>query len=242
MNTKLKCLLLDDELPGLTYLKMLCEQLPELEVVKAFDSPTVFIKEVSSLEFDFCILDIEMPELNGLQIADLLNGKPVIFATAYKEYAAEAFDLNALDYIRKPIKLDRLKQAIDKAKKYIGNFSIDQNNKQYVQLNTNKGKAILFLDKIAYVKTSEKDSRDKVVRLFDGEEFIIKNINFNKLIEILPSNDFCRINKKEILSIKAVQVFSFDEIITNLVLEQGKKIKLSLSENFRSEFVQKFKI
>lgn len=235
-------MLLDDELPGLTYLKMLCEQLPELEVVKAFDNPTLFIQEVSSLEFDFCILDIEMPELNGLQIANLLNGKPVIFATAYKEYAAEAFDLNALDYIRKPITLDRLKQAIDKAKKYIGNFSMDQNNKQYVQLNTNKGKTILFFDKIAYIKTSEKDSRDKVVLLFDGEEFIIKNINFNKLIEILPSNDFCRINKKEILSIKAVQVFSFDEITTNLMLENGKKIKLSLSENFRTEFVQKIKI
>jgi DNA-binding LytR/AlgR family response regulator len=234
-------LLLDDELPGLTYLKMLCEQLPDLEVVKAFNDPSNFVKEASNLEFDFCILDIEMPEMNGLQIANLLNRKPIIFATAYKDYAAEAFDLNALDYIRKPIKIERLKQAIDKVKKQISTSS-DQRKKTYIQLNTNKGKAILFFDKIAYIKTSENESRDKVARLFDGEEFVLKNITFDKLTEFLPTSDFCRVNKKEILSIKAVQVFSFDEITTNLISEQGKNIKLSLNENYRNEFLQKVKI
>lgn len=241
MNTKLKCLLLDDELPGLTYLKMLCDQLPELEVVKAFNNPKIFLDELINLDFDLCILDIEMPEMNGLQVASLLNGKPVIFTTAYKEYAADAFDLNALDYIKKPIKIDRLKQAIEKAKKHIGN-SAYQNNRTFVQLTTNKGKAVLFFDKMAYIKTSENDSRDKVARLFNGEEYVLKNITFEKLTEFLPSCDFCRVNKKEIISIKAVQVFSFDEITTNLVSEKGKNIKLSLSDNYRNDFLQKVKI
>ena len=234
-------MLLDDELPGLTYLKMLCEQLPDLEVVKAFDNPTIFLKEVENLEFDFCILDIEMPQMNGLQVANLLNGKPVIFATAYKEYAAEAFDLNAMDYIRKPIKIDRLKQAVEKLRKHMGSSS-QSNHKTYIQLNTNKGKAILFFDKIAYIKTSENDSRDKVARLYDGEEFVLKNITFDKLTELLPCADFCRVNKKEMLSIRAVQVFSFDEITTHLISDQGKSIKISLSENYRNEFLQKVKI
>lgn len=233
-------MLLDDELPGLTYLKMLCEQLPDLEVIKAFDNPTVFLKELPNLDFDFCILDIEMPEINGLQIANLLNGKPIIFATAYKDYAAEAFDLNALDYIRKPITFERLKQAVDKAKKHFGS-STEVTHKTYFQLNTNKGKAILFFDKIAYIKTSENDSRDKVARLFDGEEFVLKNITFDKLNELLPPTDFCRINKQLILSIKSVQVFSFDEITCNLISDQGKNIKFSLSENYRNEFLQKVK-
>lgn len=234
-------MLLDDELPGLTYLKMLCEQLPDLEVVKAFNNPIVFINEASSLDFDFCILDIEMPEMNGLQIANLLNGKPVIFATAYKEFAAEAFDLNALDYIRKPIKIERLKQAVDKAKKHILSPT-GQNKKTFIQLNTNKGKAILSFDKIAYIKTSENDSRDKVAKLFEGEEFVLKNITFDKLTELLPSTNFCRVNKKVILSLKAVQIFSFDEITTNLITDQGKNIKIILSENYRNEFIQKVKI
>ncbi|RZS94859.1 LytR/AlgR family response regulator transcription factor [Cecembia calidifontis] len=241
MNTKLKCLLLDDELPGLTYLKMLCEQLPELEVVKAFNDPEIFLKEVPNLEFDFCILDIEMPYMNGLQIANLLAGKPVIFATAYKEFAAEAFDLNAADYIRKPIKLERLRQGIEKVSQILGK-SASVPERKFFQANTNKGKAVLFFEKIAYIRTSEVDSRDKVVTLVDGEEIVLKNVTFGKLLDSLPKKEFCRINKKEMLSLKAVQVFSFDEVITNLIDKNGKNLRLSLSENYRTEFIQKINI
>lgn len=240
MDTKLKCLLLDDELPGLTYLKMLCEQLETIEVVKAFNNSDNFIKESIGLDYDFCILDIEMPGMDGLQIANLLNGKPVIFATAYKEYAAEAFDLNAIDYIRKPVKLERLKQAIEKAQKILGNRS-STSRKKFIQLNTDKGKAILFFEKIALIQTSGVDSRDKIARLFDGEEFVLKNITFEKLIELLPTSEFCRINKKEIISLKAVQVFSFDEISSNLPNEAGKFLSFTLSENYRNQFLGKIR-
>lgn len=241
MNTKLKCLLLDDELLGLTYLKMLCEQIPELEIVKAFDSPVTFLKETANLDFDLCIIDVEMPDMNGLQVANLLKGKPVIFATAYKDYAAEAFDLNAIDYIRKPIKLERLQQAVQKAIGQIGSKE-QPKEKPFLQLNTDKGKAILFFDKIAYIKTSETDSRDKVAQLFNGEEFVLKNISFDKLLEVLPIADFCRINKKELIALKAVQVFSYDEITTNITLSSGKNLKLMLSENYRNDFLRKVAI
>jgi DNA-binding LytR/AlgR family response regulator len=220
---------------------MLCEQIPNLEVVKAFDNPIIFIEEVKKLEFDFCILDIEMPEINGLQIAQLLNNKRIIFATAFKDFAVDAFNVNAVDYIIKPIKIERLKQSINKVRSLIENTP-DLNQKKFIQLNTNKGKAIIFFENIAYIKTSENDSRDKVAKLFDGKEFVLKNINFEKLIELLPKNDFCRINKKEILSIKAVHVFNFDEITTNLTSNQGKVIVLNLNEIYRNEFLQKVKI
>ena len=91
----------------------MCEQIPDLEVVRAFNNPQVLLTEIENLDFDFCILDIEMPQLNGLQVAKLLKGKPVIFTTAYKEYAADAFDMDAVDYVQKPVKIERLHQAID---------------------------------------------------------------------------------------------------------------------------------
>ena len=82
------------------YLKMLCEGLPTLEVVKAFNSPVTFLAEAPNLQFDLCIMDIEMPGMNGLEVAQMLGGKPIIFTTAYKEYAAEAYDLDVVDYVR----------------------------------------------------------------------------------------------------------------------------------------------
>ncbi|MES1226066.1 MAG: response regulator, partial [Bacteroidota bacterium] len=141
MNTKLKCLLLDDELPGLTYLKILCEQIPTLEVVKTFNSPENLLLSLPDLDYDLCIMDIEMPGMDGLQLANLLRGKPVIFTTGYKEYAAEAFDLDAVDYVRKPIKKERLEQAVEKAIKRVNSGS---RAKSFIQLNTDKGKAIIF--------------------------------------------------------------------------------------------------
>src|SRR6187431_776666 len=112
MSTKIKCVLLDDEIPGLTYLKMLCQQIPELEVVKAYNDPQKLVHESANVDFDLCILDIEMPKLNGVQVASILKNKSVIFATAHREYAADAFDLDAVDFVQKPVTKERLLVAI----------------------------------------------------------------------------------------------------------------------------------
>lgn len=234
----MKCLLLDDELPGLAYLKMLCEQLPDLEVVKAFNNPEQFRKELPALDFDLCITDIEMPGMNGLQIAQLLPGKLVIFTTAYKEYAAEAFDVDAVDYVRKPVTRERLEQAITKAKNRLAG---KKKNRKFVQLNTDKGKALLFFDQLWYIKASEVDSRDKVALLADGTVLTLKNIPFEKLRKLLPENEFVRINKKEIIAVHTVQVFSYDEITTTMTDASGSQVKLVLGEVYRADFIGKLK-
>jgi len=236
LNTNLKCLLLDDELPGLTYLKMLCEQIPGLEVVKAFDNPEILLREISNLEFDFCILDIEMPQISGLQVANLLSGKPVIFATAYKEHAADAFDLNAIDYIRKPLTKERLEKAVSKVAKHVQSLS---QSKNYIQLNTDKGKAIVFFDQIMYIHTSDVDSRDKVIVLQDSSSLTAKNYTFNALLNMLPIAGFCQVNKREAIAIKAVAFFSNDEIRTKITLPTGKPLSVTLSDNFKNEFMKK---
>ena len=150
MNTKLKCLLLDDELPGLSYLKLLCEQIPELELVRAFNDPEVFLKEFPELDFDLCILDIEMPGISGIQLAAILKDKPVIFTTAYKDYATDAFDLNAIDYVVKPVKFERLKQAVNKA---IQRINPENRTEKHIRLNTDKGIAIFDTNQLVYVRT-----------------------------------------------------------------------------------------
>jgi DNA-binding LytR/AlgR family response regulator len=239
LNTKIKCLLLDDELPGLTYLKMLCEQIPELEIVKAFNDPQKLLDDVPKLDFDLCITDIEMPGIDGLTLANLLQDKLVIFTTAYKNYAAEAFNIDAVDYITKPVTKERLEKAIAKA---LERFNKPDTSKKFIHLNTDKGKTLLYFDQIQYIKTALIDSRDKEVHLLDGSLLMLKNINFDSLLNQLPKADFCRVNKKEIIAIKAVQFFNHNEITLSLHDKNGKPIVLVLSETYRSDFLSKVKI
>ena len=220
-------------------MKMLCEQISELEVVKAFNSPELLLAESAVLDFDLCILDIEMPHINGIQVANLLRGKPVIFTTAHKEYAAEAFDLDAVDFVRKPIQKERLQKAVQKA---INQIIDTQHSKKFIHLNTDKGKSLIFFDQICYIRVSTIDSRDKNVQLKDGAKIRLKNISFEKLQTVLPQNIFCRINKQEIIAIDIVQHFSFDQITSNILNEQNAPLTFYLSEVYRTSFLEKVKI
>jgi len=227
---------LDDELPGLTYLRMLCEQIPNLEVVKAFDDPEKFIEALGTLDYNVCILDIEMPKLNGLEVAKQIKNTPVIFTTAYKDYAAEAFDVNAVDYIRKPIQKDRLEQAIAKASIILNSPPKEKN---YAQFNTDKGKALLLFNEILYITSSDTDKRDKLVYLENEQRLTLKNISYEQLLAILPASKFCRVNKKDVIALKAVQFYSHEEIITKVIPKNAEPIKIPLNDTYRAEFKAK---
>lgn len=233
MDTKIKCLLLDDELPGLSFLKLICQEIPNLEVVKAFNNPELFLQEYPKLDFDLCILDIEMPFMNGLEIARQLDGKPVIFTTAYKEYALDAFEVNALDYIQKPVQKERLVKAVEKAAKFLGKLSEDK-SKQSFSVNTTKGKSIILFHELVYITISEIDSRDKIAFMRNGDKITLKNISFEKLITALPIDKFCRINKKDVIALDFVEHFTQDEIQLS-----GINSKLSLGDVYRYEFIRK---
>ena len=239
MTTKLKCLLLDDELPALSYIKILCEEIPNVEVVKVFNDSSKFLEAIPNLDFNICILDIQMPKYTGLEVAQHLKDKLIIFTTAYKEFAADAFDLNAVDYIRKPIQKNRFEIAIEKAKTILQNQA-EPELKQALW-NTDKGKTLLQFKDMLYIVASETDSRDKVVYLENGNKTTIKNTSFEQILATLPFHKFCRVNKKEIIALKTVIHFTADEIKTNILLKNGNPLNTSLSEVFRNDFKLKIK-
>jgi DNA-binding LytR/AlgR family response regulator len=232
MSTKLKCIILDDELPGLAYLKLLCEQIPELELVKVFNDPLQLLAESSTLDFDLCIIDIEMPALNGLDLARALAGKLVIFTTAYREYAADAFEVDAVDYIRKPFQKERLRHAVLKA---VDRLEQKRRN-DVAQFNTDLGRTILNFAEVAVIRTSENDSRDKKVLLTDGKTIVIKNTSFEQLISILPPGEFVRVNKQELIALRIVRSYTNSDVTSSLN-ESGKPIRFSLGEAYRASFL-----
>lgn len=238
MTTKLRCLLLDDELPGLAYLKMLCQQIDGLEIVKAFDNPEKLLAEIPSLAFDLLISDIEMPGVDGITVGQALRNKLVIFTTAYKEYAVDAFDLDAVDYLTKPIRIERLRQAVDKALDRFGKPEL----KKFATFNTDKGKSLLYFDSVALIATSASDSRDKEVLLTDGDSVLLKNISFTQLLQEFPETGFCRVNKKEVVALASVKFFTHNEITLLQPDKNGRSVIVSLNEKYRADFLAKIKI
>lgn len=218
---------------------MLCEQIPEVEIVKTFNNPEKLLAEIPNLDFDLLITDIEMPGIDGLHLASLLQDKMVVFCTAYKDYAADAFTIDAVDYITKPVKLERLQKTILKA---FERYNSATNAKRFIQLNTDKGKSLLYFNQILYIKTALVDSRDKTVLLTDGSLLNLKNINFDTLLKELPEAHFCRVNKKEIVALKAIKFFNHNEIVLHYLDENEKNSTLLLSETYRADFLRKIKI
>jgi two-component system LytT family response regulator len=235
-NKALRVVLLDDELLALGYLRSLCEGIPDLEVVKAFDNPVLFLSELDNLSFDFCISDIVMPNMSGLEVAEKLHPKPIIFTTAHNEYAADAFDIEAIDYLRKPVQRERLERAIEKVKSHI------EQTKSHAAwtVNTNKGKFTIRLSQIVSFSTDTYDRRDKLMLLENGDEFIVKNKSFDQLLQELEGISLIRISKSELISKEYIRGYHGDVVISKIRTKEGKHREFSLSENYRKSFVETF--
>lgn len=231
-----KCVIVDDELPGLAYLRTLCEDVPFIEVIKAYNDPVKFLNEANKLDFQLCILDIEMPVLSGLTLASRLDGKAIIFATAYKEYAAEAFELEAVDYITKPIRKERLEKALSRARNFLEG---SEKQDQFISLNSNKGKILLRFSDIGVITTAETDRRDKTVLLKSREEVVLKNISFEQLLGQLPASRFCQINRKTAIALDCVLSFTHDSVVTLIRDERDQVLVFSLSAQYRQKFREK---
>src|SRR5690606_26826821 len=233
----IKCVLVDDELPGLTYLRALCSRLPDVEVVKSFNNPVKFLDEIETLDFDVCILDIAMPGMNGIELAERLVDRGIIFSTAYHQYAADAFDLNAIDYIRKPYQLGRLEAAFLKVRDWL---STKRNvGGGYIELNTDKGRARIDHLHIAFVTVAEDDRRDKTIVLKDGRNILAKNITFNGLIQQLPNVALCQINRKTIVALDTVSSYTQQWVYCSVPEFQKSDIQFQLSEQYREDFWNK---
>lgn len=229
----LKCILLDDEFSNLSYLKLLCESHPKVQIVNVFSDPNLFLEKIEGLDFECLILDIEMPGISGLDLAKRLKGKSVIFCTAYKEFASDAFELEAVDYLVKPVQAKRMQQALDRVIKQKGN---SQGHR--VVLPTAKGQQVIDVSKIAFFHSSTIDPRDKEVVLVDSNTVLVKNLNFESLLERIGSSNFIRINKREFVAKWAISSFDLQQVTLHLKDEVNKPIKLVLSPTYRGEFLR----
>lgn len=208
---KIKCLVIDDERLAREYIKNYISKIPELELVGDFNSPLKATELIKQGEIDLLFLDIQMPDITGVDFIKSLSQAPeIIFTTAYQEYALEGFNLNATDYLLKPFSFERFFQAVSKVIDKYGTNKMNENTDAPYESQTN------FEDNYLTVRADRKFYKINFddITYIEGQKayvtFHTKNkritalASLKELEESLPHNKFIRIHKSYIVAIREI--------------------------------------
>jgi len=219
----LKCLIIDDEELARGLIKSYIDRLDFLELIADFENPLDALPTLKAQSIDLLFLDIQMPELKGTDFAKLVQAPTkIIFTTAYSEYALEGFELNATDYLLKPITFDRFLKAVNKVVSTTATAS-------FVDSITVKSGYDLHKLKLAEILYIESDN--EYVIFHTKEEKIMSHQRLKTLEQTLDPTLFKRVhrsfivNKKEVTALKGKELFLGDVKIpiSNSYYERVKK-------------------
>ena len=237
-------LIVDDEAFARSNMQQLLEAYPEIEVIGECEDGVSAIARIEELQPDLVFLDIQMPEVDGFAVIRSIKGKAlpyVIFATAYDEYAIQAFEVNALDYLLKPFSEERFAEAIHKAKGRIQQQSLEQMQarldallqiipapaqKSYLQKIAIRGTGKIYFVPISEVIWIEANDQYVFVHTAGAKHLL--RASLNQLEKQLDPQFFYRTHRSSIVSIEAIQeiepYFKGDYMI---LLSNGAKVKLA---------------
>jgi len=196
---QVNCLVVDDEELARTLLENYISRMPHLNLVDKCANPLEALKVLQENTIDILFLDIQMPELSGIDFLKSLQQKPkVIFTTAYSEYAIEGYQLDVVDYLLKPFSFERFVHAVNKAVELL-KTNTSSSEKDYILVKAeHKVHKIKFKD-IRYIQSM----REYVAYFLPVGKILALN-SLKKLEEDLPSDQFIRIHKSYIIPIQKV--------------------------------------
>lgn len=229
--TKLKCIAIDDEPLALKLIARYVHQFPELQLMHTFEDAISGVEYLKQGTTDLLFIDINMPDITGIDLVRSLEKKPiVIFITAYKNFAFEGFELEALDYILKPIDAKRFAKAVEKAidyykYKYAGPEE-QQDNSLYVYSEYRMVK--IRLDEIEYIESME----DYIKIHVRNEKTILTLMPLKKVLEKLPPEKFQRIHRSFIVAVDKIKSIHNRKV-------QLADVELPVSESYM-DFVRKW--
>jgi DNA-binding LytR/AlgR family response regulator len=208
------CLIVDDEPPAREILKRYVEKMPLLQLAGECGNAFEAIAFLHHQTVDVMFLDIQMPQLSGLELLGTLANPPkVIFTTAYGNYALESYELNAVDYLLKPIKFERFVKAVNKAipKKEAevpDNLVVLPNNptargENFLYFRSDRKMVKVVLKDIVYVE-SLKD----YVKIVTSQELVITKYSMTAMEAMLPKELFMRIHRSYLVSLDKISSFS----------------------------------
>ncbi|ANE23372.1 MAG: LytTR family DNA-binding domain-containing protein [Eggerthellaceae bacterium] len=198
----LKAIIVDDEAPARSELKFLLDELGQTEVVAEAASVREAIEKLKDYPCDVMFLDISMPEASGLQLADALQHlkfpPAVVFVTAYSEFAIDAFKVNAIDYLVKPVETERLSQAIARVKEHV---ALHAKVQKLERIPVEKGgkKILIGIDSIRYVM-----ARDDYAYLQTDTDKYFSTVSLAQLEKRLDGHGFFRVHRGYLVNLSQV--------------------------------------
>jgi two-component system LytT family response regulator len=236
----LKCIAVDDEPLALDIIEDYIAKVPFLELVKRTENAIEALQLVQAGGIDLVFLDIQMPDLTGIQFLKIANGKAnYILTTAYSQYALESYDLNVSDYLLKPIAFDRFYKAVEKVRSQMQKeetaapvaevappvvTATAAPAQDFIFVKTEHKIQKIQLDDILYIE-GLKD----YISIFTKTERIITLQNMKKMEETLPKGEFIRVHKSYIVSLDKVE-----SIERSRISIKGKVIPIG--DTYRDEF------
>lgn len=217
---RLTCVALDDEPLALQIIAQYCGSIDFINLQKVFTNPDEAKIYIEQNQVDVLFLDIQMPDINGIQFYKNLIKKPaVIFTTAFKDYAAEGFDIDAVDYLLKPYSNERFLKAILKAKEYIEFLSAQdlQFNSIFVKCNNEMVK--INLKDIEYI-----EALDDYIKIYVKPYPVLTLMTLKGVMEKLPTQLFARVHRSYIVPLNRIEKFS-----RNKIQIAGKEIPIGSS-------------
>lgn len=232
---KLTCLIVEDEELARDLLEKFIEKIPHLSLLAKCENPLVAMEIMRNETVDILFLDIQMPELTGIEMLKLLPQKPVvIFTTAYPSYALEGYQLDVTDYLLKPFSFERFVQAVNKATEMVdlkkGNTaSVDSTSaKDYLLVNSDHKVIKIKYADLIYIESM----REYVAYHTMNQGRILSLMSLKKLEIDLPSERFIRIHKSYIINTEKVTALE-----GNLV--HIKDIKIPIGASYKEDITKR---
>lgn len=227
---KIKCLLVDDEPLASDVVENYLKEFERFEVVAKVKNAFEASNYLASNQVDVLFLDINMPKMSGLEFLKSLKKAPqVVITTAYREYAVESFEMEALDYLVKPFSMERFMKTIHRLEERLSEnqgSNTGESNRKHIFLKVDKKMVKVYLDEILYIE-SLKD----YVRIKTFDESLINHNNLVSITDVIPMDKFIRIHRSYIIPIDKVKLIDGNQVkIGDKLLPIGRNYQKEVKE------------
>ena len=229
----IRCIAIDDEALALDLMEDNIRKVPFLELVKKCRSAFEAMEIMRQEAIDLIFLDIQMPDISGIQFLKSLKTKSlVIFTTAYEKYALEGFELDVIDYLLKPIPFDRFLKAVNKASEYLDLKNRSVSGDMQDEIRSTRDfifvKADYKLVKIDFKDILFIEGLKDYIKIYTGEKPVITLMSMKLIEDKLPPGEFVRVHRSFIVQLKKIR------FIQRSLIQIGER-EIPISENYRDQ-------